>query len=173
MERPERVDECVRWIPACAGMTVSSGGTMSNMQRVNAEKNVDKGRAKKAFFWVISAFAWVLGYALAKHFPSIALQHAVVAVVWFLGYLCCVNLQWVRGLNQNRLPKKILLLSYLGFLGILFPIIGFIFAAPAFLLASYVLSKESPSYNKALWLSSVSNAVCILNANWGAYLATS
>jgi uncharacterized membrane protein len=77
----------------------------------------------------------------------------------------------VANSSKDELRKKWAYVLYgLGLLGIISPILGFIFALPGYLIATEIITAEYKDKKKLVSIGAVVTAICILNVALGVIL---
>lgn len=110
------------------------------------------------------------GRTIGENYPAIIFQLVIAYVLYWIGK------QIVRRTSKS-LPEKdserkrsVYILSGLGLLGLLSPIIGFFFALPSYLIAQELITPENKNKKKLVYISGTILAICLLNAAAGAII---
>ena len=114
--------------------------------------------------------SFLIAYSIGRYQSGIILQWIVAYVLYWIGSkLISSRYKAEKDKNQSR-QKKIIVLSCIGFLGLLIPILGFIFALPAFLISKQLITDDYKNKSKLIYFSGAVILICLLNAALGTYL---
>lgn len=119
---------------------------------------------------VITLVAIIIGNTLGRNYPGVTLQIIIAYVAYWLGKKVINKLLKPEHTKDKSREKTIYILSSLGLIGLLSPVIGFILSLPAFLIATDIITPKSKSKNKLIIISSIIMTLCLLNAAWGAII---
>lgn len=128
---------------------------------------------KKLIIYGAQIVGAIIGYSIARIYPGIFFQWLFALLFYWLGSkLFTSKFKPIESKNNYR--KKIAtILSVVGLLGLISPIVGFIFALPAYLLSKYALTQDYSNRKKILTISGIVLLLCILNANLGNVISAS
>lgn len=126
---------------------------------------------KKVLYWlvvvVVVSVAGAFGEALGVYYPGIMIQLVVAYVLYWIGKKIVQKQFEPRPSKDTERKKAVYILSGLGLLGLISPIVGFVFALPSYLIASELITKEYKERKKLVTVSVIVLGICLLNAAIG------
>jgi len=109
---------------------------------------------------------FIATYTVGRSYPGIVLQ-------WFIAYGAYWLAKKIASKHKpshdkdSKRGKISVILAVLGLSGILSPIVGFVFALPAYVIAQHLLSSDYKKKKVLIWFTGILTLLCILNANLG------
>ncbi len=114
--------------------------------------------------------AFLIASTLGRTYPGIIVQLLVAYVLYWIGKKIVLK-SFSSSTSQDDSRKKyVYILSGLGLLGFISPILGFVFALPAYLIATELITTKYESKSNLTTIATIVVAICLLNAAYGAYL---
>jgi len=101
-------------------------------------------------------------YIVWKFLPEILIVGAFVVLAFSL--LLIVIPKFVKASEDKdaKYTKRITMLGLIGLSGLISPLVGFVFALPAFVLSMVALTKNAPHRRRTILITSITTLLCIL-----------
>lgn len=161
------------WIPFVALHFIwgsNKGKSTIKVNEIGNKKNFSSSLISDWPKYILGVFAFGVTYYIGRFQTGILLQLLVAYTAYWIGDRV-IKSKFEPSSSKNKARRKrILILSAVGLLGLLSPIVGFIFALPAFLIAKNLLTNGYNEKNKLMYISGGAVLICLGNAAWGAYL---
>ncbi|HSW96408.1 MAG TPA: hypothetical protein VLF89_01130 [Candidatus Saccharimonadales bacterium] len=124
----------------------------------------------KILGYIIRWGSFLIAFVVGKYYPGILLQLIVAYLLYWLGKKIIKKTIVTNVSKDDSLKKKVYILSGLGLLGLWIPIVGFVFALPAFLIATEIITPKYNSRKKVVTFATLILILCMLNAALGTVL---
>jgi hypothetical protein len=135
------------------------------MSEEHATPKVSK--TKSPLVIIAQVFGWILGFGLGRIYPGILFQLIIAYISWWLGKKLFAKVLRPSPANDPGRKRAVYILSALGLLGLISPIVGFLFSLPAYLIATESITADNPVRNRLVSIGAVATAICIINAALG------
>lgn len=141
--------------------------------KIRDNRNPD--RKKINFFsGSVGTIVWIIGagvgYVIGKEYPAVLLQLLVAYILYWLGKKLIKKYFVPDPLKDESRKKAVYILSGLGLLGLISPVLGFIFVLPAYLISTELITPDYKNKKMQEYISGAVGFMCLLNAASGVIL---
>ncbi len=118
-----------------------------------------------------TAIAGIIGTLFARNLAfyviAIGLQWVIAYVAYTFGKIFASRYLPPKSSTDIKYADLSIILTGLGLIGLISPVIGLLFALPAYCIARHSISINYKNRTLLSWLSGIITIICILNANYG------